>query len=137
MLSSYVFSQVTDYLDIIKQPMDLETMMTKVDIHKYNCAKEFLDDIDLICANALEYNPDRSVRILYWRYEVRLAIWSESYLLVRLHSFILCVHSYFAVYLIFSHVIGKWCTWLWSRLRVHVKKMFFLRFSCQNCVLCH
>ncbi|XP_073961924.1 ATPase family AAA domain-containing protein 2B-like [Choristoneura fumiferana] len=52
--------EVTDYLDIIKQPMDLETMMTKVDIHKYNCAKEFLDDIDLICANALEYNPDRT-----------------------------------------------------------------------------
>ncbi|CAH2044060.1 unnamed protein product, partial [Iphiclides podalirius] len=53
-------SNVTDYLDIIKQPMDLETMMTKVDMHKYNCAKEFLDDIDLICANALEYNPDRT-----------------------------------------------------------------------------
>ncbi|XP_068617633.1 LOW QUALITY PROTEIN: ATPase family AAA domain-containing protein 2-like [Battus philenor] len=52
--------EVTDYLDIIKQPMDLETMMTKVDMHKYNCAKEFLDDIDLICANALEYNPDRA-----------------------------------------------------------------------------
>lgn len=55
----YGFDQVTDYLHIIKQPMDLETMMTKVDLHKYNCAKEFLDDIDLICANALEYNPDR------------------------------------------------------------------------------
>ncbi|XP_045500636.1 ATPase family AAA domain-containing protein 2-like [Colias croceus] len=52
--------EVTDYLEIIKQPMDLETMMTKVDMHKYNCAKEFLDDIDLICANALEYNPDRT-----------------------------------------------------------------------------
>ncbi|XP_075980354.1 ATPase family AAA domain-containing protein 2-like [Anticarsia gemmatalis] len=52
--------EVTDYLHIIKQPMDLETMMTKVDMHKYNCAKEFLDDIDLICANALEYNPDRT-----------------------------------------------------------------------------
>ncbi|XP_045774866.1 ATPase family AAA domain-containing protein 2-like [Maniola jurtina] len=52
--------EVTDYLDIVKQPMDLETMMTKVDLHKYNCAKEFLDDVDLICANALEYNPDRA-----------------------------------------------------------------------------
>ncbi|CAG9112238.1 unnamed protein product [Plutella xylostella] len=51
--------EVTDYLDIVKQPMDLETMMTKVDMHKYNCAREFLDDVDLICANALEYNPDR------------------------------------------------------------------------------
>ncbi|CAH2235057.1 ATPase family AAA domain-containing protein 2-like isoform X2 [Pararge aegeria] len=52
--------EVTDYLDIVKQPMDLETMMTKVDLHQYNCAKEFLDDVDLICANALEYNPDRT-----------------------------------------------------------------------------
>ncbi|CAK1555591.1 unnamed protein product [Leptosia nina] len=52
--------EVTDYLEIIKQPMDLETMMTKVDMHKYNCAKEFLDDVDLICANALEYNPDKT-----------------------------------------------------------------------------
>ncbi|XP_045451233.1 ATPase family AAA domain-containing protein 2-like [Melitaea cinxia] len=54
--------EVTDYLDIIKQPMDLETMMTKVDMHKYNCAKDFLDDIDLICANALEYNPDSAIQ---------------------------------------------------------------------------
>ncbi|XP_063626226.1 ATPase family AAA domain-containing protein 2-like [Cydia splendana] len=52
--------EVTDYLEIVRQPMDLETMMTKVDMHKYNCAKEFLEDIDLICANALEYNPDRT-----------------------------------------------------------------------------
>ncbi|CAG9112240.1 unnamed protein product [Plutella xylostella] len=38
---------------------DIEVMMTKVDMHKYNCAREFLDDVDHICANALEYNPDR------------------------------------------------------------------------------
>lgn len=50
---------MTDYLTIIKEPMDLETMMTKVDMHRYNCARDFLQDIDLICANALEYNPDR------------------------------------------------------------------------------
>lgn len=37
--------------------MDLETMMTKVDLHNYECAKDFLDDIELICQNALEYNP--------------------------------------------------------------------------------
>lgn len=41
--------------------MDLETMMTKIDMNCYLCAREFLDDIDLICRNALEYNPDRSV----------------------------------------------------------------------------
>ncbi|XP_060536537.1 ATPase family AAA domain-containing protein 2-like isoform X2 [Cylas formicarius] len=52
--------EVPDYTEIIKQPMDLETMMTKVDFHRYECAKDFLNDIDLICHNALEYNPARS-----------------------------------------------------------------------------
>ncbi|KAJ8930921.1 hypothetical protein NQ314_016234 [Rhamnusium bicolor] len=51
--------EVPDYTTIIKQPMDLETMMTKVDFHRYECAKDFLNDIELICQNALEYNPAR------------------------------------------------------------------------------
>lgn len=49
--------EVPDYPTIIKQPMDLETMMTKVDFHRYECAKDFLKDIELIVQNALEYNP--------------------------------------------------------------------------------
>ncbi|XP_050294665.1 ATPase family AAA domain-containing protein 2-like isoform X2 [Anthonomus grandis grandis] len=52
--------EVPDYTEIIKQPMDLETMMMKVDFHRYECAKDFLSDIDLICQNALEYNPAKS-----------------------------------------------------------------------------
>ncbi|XP_066902229.1 ATPase family AAA domain-containing protein 2 isoform X2 [Halyomorpha halys] len=61
----YMFSkpvdikEVPDYLQIIKEPMDLETMMTKIDLHKYTCAQDFLSDVDLLCRNALEYNPDR------------------------------------------------------------------------------
>lgn len=51
--------EVPDYNTIIEEPMDLETMMTKIDMHSYLCARDFLDDIDLICRNALEYNPDR------------------------------------------------------------------------------
>uniref|UniRef100_A0A4W5JRI5 Bromo domain-containing protein n=1 Tax=Hucho hucho TaxID=62062 RepID=A0A4W5JRI5_9TELE len=39
--------------------MDLSTVMTKIDTHKYLTAKNFLVDIDLICSNALEYNPDK------------------------------------------------------------------------------
>ena len=39
--------------------MDLSTMMANVDLHKYSTASAFLDDIFLICRNALEYNPDR------------------------------------------------------------------------------
>jgi len=40
-------------------PMDLSTMMTKIDLHKYQSVQQFRQDIELICCNALEYNPDR------------------------------------------------------------------------------
>ncbi|XP_029451862.1 ATPase family AAA domain-containing protein 2B [Rhinatrema bivittatum] len=51
--------EVSDYLEVIKEPMDLSTIMTKIDKHKYLTVKDFLKDIDLICSNALEYNPDK------------------------------------------------------------------------------
>lgn len=51
--------QVSDYLEVIRQPMDLSTVMTKIDTHQYLTVKDFLVDIDLICTNALEYNPDK------------------------------------------------------------------------------
>ena len=38
--------------------MDLSTMMTKIDLHQYESVKDFLEDINCICSNALEYNPD-------------------------------------------------------------------------------
>ncbi|XP_041358072.1 ATPase family AAA domain-containing protein 2-like isoform X2 [Gigantopelta aegis] len=46
-----------DYYDIIHKPMDLSTMMSKIDLHHYHSTQEFLRDIGLICSNALEYNP--------------------------------------------------------------------------------
>ncbi|XP_029984511.1 ATPase family AAA domain-containing protein 2B [Sphaeramia orbicularis] len=51
--------EVSDYLEVIQQPMDLSTVMTKIDKHQYLTVKDFLADIDLICSNALEYNPDK------------------------------------------------------------------------------
>ncbi|XP_008572654.1 PREDICTED: ATPase family AAA domain-containing protein 2B, partial [Galeopterus variegatus] len=51
--------EVSDYLEVIKEPMDLSTVITKIDKHNYLTAKDFLKDIDLICSNALEYNPDK------------------------------------------------------------------------------
>lgn len=51
--------EVTDYYEVIKEPMDLETMMFKIDNHQYETARQFLGDIDLITNNALEYNPAR------------------------------------------------------------------------------
>lgn len=39
--------------------MDLSTVISKIDKQNYLTAKDFLIDIDLICSNALEYNPDK------------------------------------------------------------------------------
>ncbi|NWR68444.1 ATAD2 protein, partial [Centropus unirufus] len=51
--------EVPDYDAVIKQPMDLSAVLSKIDLHQYLTAGDFLKDIDLICSNALEYNPDR------------------------------------------------------------------------------
>ncbi|OXB52584.1 hypothetical protein ASZ78_004844, partial [Callipepla squamata] len=51
--------EVPDYHAVIKQPMDLSTVLFKIDSHQYLTAGDFLKDIDLICSNALEYNPDQ------------------------------------------------------------------------------
>ena len=51
--------QVPDYFQVIKVPMDLSTIMTKINSHKYISCKQFLKDVDLITNNCLEYNPDR------------------------------------------------------------------------------
>lgn len=50
--------QVPDYLMVIKKPMDLSTLLTNIDEHKYVTVGEFMADADLIWQNALEYNPD-------------------------------------------------------------------------------
>nr|XP_056712870.1 ATPase family AAA domain-containing protein 2B [Euleptes europaea] len=51
--------EVSDYLEVIKEPMDLSTVISKIDKQNYLTTKDFLIDIDLICSNALEYNPDK------------------------------------------------------------------------------
>ena len=51
--------EVPDYYNVIKAPMDLEQMMEKIDNCSYETAKDFMIDIELICSNALEYNPNR------------------------------------------------------------------------------
>lgn len=54
-----LFPQIPDYLVVIKKPMDLSTLLTNIDKHKYLTVSEFLSDADLIWQNALEYNPDK------------------------------------------------------------------------------
>ncbi|XP_042339672.1 bromodomain testis-specific protein isoform X2 [Plectropomus leopardus] len=46
-----------DYHDIIKQPMDLGTIKTKMDQREYANAKEFAADVRLMFSNCYKYNP--------------------------------------------------------------------------------
>lgn len=40
-------------------------MMCRIDLHQYQTVNDILEDIDLICRNALEYNPDTDVQGQY------------------------------------------------------------------------
>jgi len=51
--------QMKHYYDVIKQPMDLETMGNKVNRHAYHSRAEFLQDLNLIYNNSVQFNgPD-------------------------------------------------------------------------------
>uniref|UniRef100_A0A8C0IDF5 ATPase family AAA domain containing 2 n=1 Tax=Bubo bubo TaxID=30461 RepID=A0A8C0IDF5_BUBBB len=50
--------EASDYDRVIKQPMDLSSILAKINLHQYLTAEDFLKDIDLICSNALQYNTD-------------------------------------------------------------------------------
>lgn len=62
-----------DYNSVIKQPMDIGTMMKKLRGAHYKSKKEFVDDLMLIWSNCLKYNaaPDHPLRkkALYMRKE--------------------------------------------------------------------
>ncbi|XP_031356543.1 transcription initiation factor TFIID subunit 1 isoform X2 [Photinus pyralis] len=47
---------VKDYYNIIKRPMDLETIVKKVSSHKYHSRHEFLVDVQQILENCILYN---------------------------------------------------------------------------------
>lgn len=49
-----------DYCSIVKRPMNLTFVQTKVNNKSYETLQEFLEDIDLIAKNAMQYNfqPD-------------------------------------------------------------------------------
>ncbi|CAB1438369.1 unnamed protein product [Pleuronectes platessa] len=46
-----------DYHDVIKQPMDLNTIRKKMDQREYATVKEFAGDVRLMFSNCYKYNP--------------------------------------------------------------------------------
>ncbi|KAL5476500.1 SPT7_4 [Sanghuangporus weigelae] len=51
-----------DYYEIIKEPMDLQTMLRKVKQKQYKSKAEFQDDLDLICAKRLQQKANRLLK---------------------------------------------------------------------------
>ncbi|XP_044540057.1 bromodomain-containing protein 4-like, partial [Gracilinanus agilis] len=46
-----------DYCDIIKHPMDLSTIKSKLETREYRDAQEFAADVRLMFSNCYKYNP--------------------------------------------------------------------------------
>lgn len=51
---------VQDYYDVITHPMDLSLIEEKVTTDQYKDPWEFIDDMELILANAVKYNGKKS-----------------------------------------------------------------------------
>lgn len=48
------------YFNVIKRPMCLSKMAEKAKNREYRTWRAFMDDLVLLCNNAIEYNPKRS-----------------------------------------------------------------------------
>ncbi|XP_044307855.1 peregrin isoform X8 [Varanus komodoensis] len=62
-------SEVPDYLDHIKKPMDFYTMKQKLEAYRYLNLDEFEEDFNLILSNCLKYNAKDTI---FYRAAVRL-----------------------------------------------------------------
>lgn len=52
--------EAEDYLDIISQPMDFQTMLGKFGQGSYRHCQDFMEDVKLVFSNAEEYNHEGS-----------------------------------------------------------------------------
>ncbi|GMR34319.1 hypothetical protein PMAYCL1PPCAC_04514 [Pristionchus mayeri] len=73
--------EVPDYYDVIKRPMDLQTMVTKIKNNTYDSLEEVQADLDQMITNCKIYNEDGS-EIL------ELALRTSEYLQPKLESII-------------------------------------------------
>jgi len=56
-----MLKSLQDYYRIIKHPMDLSTIKKKLDTQQYSCAKECIDDFNLMFNNCYTYNGEKEV----------------------------------------------------------------------------
>ncbi|KAJ6632200.1 hypothetical protein B0H10DRAFT_1865520 [Mycena sp. CBHHK59/15] len=65
-------AQVPGYADLVKRPMDLGTMTTKVQRGRYRSLEDFANDFRLVTSNAKLFNPEGSI---YYVEADRLEAW--------------------------------------------------------------
>eukprot|EP01104_Vermistella_antarctica_P020563 TRINITY_DN8841_c0_g1_i1.p1 TRINITY_DN8841_c0_g1~~TRINITY_DN8841_c0_g1_i1.p1 ORF type:complete len:577 (-),score=99.04 TRINITY_DN8841_c0_g1_i1:67-1797(-) len=80
---------LTDYFDIIKEPMDLTTVKDRLDKRAYANLASFAYDVRLVWSNCMRYNPPnlpihKMGKRLSQQFEKRLAMEKER--LTRMHS---------------------------------------------------
>ncbi|KAH7108396.1 hypothetical protein BKA62DRAFT_609854 [Auriculariales sp. MPI-PUGE-AT-0066] len=54
-------SEVIDYYNVIKHPMDFGTMEHKLETHRYSTLEAFAGDVRLICENCTTYNDQTTI----------------------------------------------------------------------------
>ncbi|KAJ7457355.1 hypothetical protein FB451DRAFT_1406794 [Mycena latifolia] len=65
-------AQVPGYSDLVKRPMDLGTMTTKVQRGRYRSLEDFANDFRLVTSNAKIFNPPGSI---YYTEADKLEVW--------------------------------------------------------------
>ncbi|KAJ7101407.1 hypothetical protein B0H15DRAFT_927204 [Mycena belliarum] len=65
-------TQVPGYADLVKRPMDLGTMTTKVQRGRYRSLEDFANDFRLVTSNAKIFNPPGSI---YYTEADKLEVW--------------------------------------------------------------
>ena len=61
MCEMLMLTMLQDYYRIIKHPMDMGTIKKKLDSQQYSCAKECIDDFQLMFNNCFTYNQEKDV----------------------------------------------------------------------------
>ena len=72
-----------DYFQIVKNPMDLGTVKRKLTEGRYTTAEEFVDDVKLICDNAILFNGENS---MFGYIAADIKQWVEAQFEKRAHS---------------------------------------------------
>ncbi|KAM7249227.1 hypothetical protein ACFE04_019454 [Oxalis oulophora] len=53
--------KLPDYYEVIKRPIDIKKILTKIDENRYSSLDDLQSDFNLLCKNAQRYNEESSL----------------------------------------------------------------------------